>query len=800
MPGSLVGVVLIASREGVPLLADPLVPLLLLVLAAVLSPLLVRGLGARAFHLLAIAPVGVLGWAMANWSAVADGSGPTRSVQWIPELGLAIGLRMDGLSFLMVNLVAGVGALVMIYAGAYFDEGHPSLGRFGATMLLFAAAMVGLVLAEDLFALFLFWELTSVASYLLIGTDDRRAAARSGARQAFLITGAGGLAMLGGFILLGEAAGTSSMGGLVAEPPTGAAVDVAAALVAVGALTKSAQAPFHSWLPRAMAAPTPVSAFLHSATMVTAGIYLVARMSPAFADVGSWRPVVIGTGIASMLIGGYRALRQHDLKALLAYGTVSQLGLMMLLFGVGTPGAAAAGCLLLVAHGVFKAALFMIVGIIDHQAHTRDLRHLDGLAQRWPLAAAAAGLAAASMAGVPPLIGFVAKESALTSLGEVGYRWGPWLMGAVVAGSVLTVAYSARFVWGAFGPVEGAQRPDMVIDDAPRPSIGFAGPSFLLALVGLSLGLVPAAVDPVVAAATESIWHVEAEHLSLWHGFTPALVASIVAFGGGSLLFVARRRVERLQSSAPRLPGSQGAYDAIVKAVLEVADAVTAVVQNGSLPIYLAVTISTIVVLPLIGLAGDVVLPVLVVADSPVQVVVAVVMVTAALMATRARRRLEAVLLVGAVGYGVAAMFIIQGAPDLAMTQLLVETLGVVVFVLVFRHLPSGFVFPERLRARPPVATMARLVTAVGSALFMLVFTLAATGARSAPSISSEYLTRSKVEAAADNVVNAIVMDFRGFDTIGEITVLVVASLGVAAMVRAGRNGADGSHDERMSR
>ncbi len=750
-------------------------------------PALVRVLGTRAFHVAALAPLGVLVWAGANWSAVAAGRGPRWTVEWVPALGLTLGLGLDGLSLLMVLLIAGVAALVFLYAGSYFHDDDPALGRFGTTMLLFAAAMVGLVLAEDLFALFLFWELTSVASYLLIGTDDQRAPARSGARQALLITGMGGLAMLGGFIVLGESAGTWSMTALLAEPPSGRVVDVALLLVLVGALTKSAQVPFHSWLPRAMAAPTPVSAFLHSATMVTAGVYLIARFTPSFATSVGWRPVVIGAGAASMIVGGYRALRQHDLKALLAHGTISQLGLMTLLFGVGTTSAAAAGCLLLVAHGVFKASLFMVVGVVDHQTRTRDLRHLSGLGRRWPLAATSAVLAAASMAGIPPLVGFVAKESALAALGEVEYRWGPWLLATVVVGAMFTVAYSARFVWGAFGPAEHTQRPEAVVRDAPVPPVRFVAPAALLAVAGLAAGLFPALLEPLIDLATESLHLGEPhEHLALWHGLTPALAMSVAAICGGALLFVGRRRVERAQGRLPRLLSAQGAYDAVLKGVLEGADLLTAAVQHGSLPIYLGIILVTVVALPLVPLLAGFDLPGLVVAESPAQLLVAVVMVAAALAATRARRRMDAVLLVGAVGYGMAAMFVIQGAPDLAITQLLVETLGVAVFVLVFRKLPAQFP-TDPLRAGRSVlgARIPRVAVAVSAAVFAFVVTLAATGARTGEPISTEYLARAESDAGAANVVNAIVIDFRGFDTIGEITVLVVASLGVAALVRA---------------
>ncbi len=761
-------------------------------LVAAVLPMVARRLGPRAFLLAALPPAAACVWALSNWGNLADGGSVEQQVEWVPALGLDLGMRFDGLGFLMVGLVAGIGVLVFCYAASYFHDGDPVLGKFSATLLVFSGSMLGLVLSDNLLALFLFWELTSITSFLLIGTNDEKAAARSGALQALLITGMGGLAMLGGFIVLGETAGTYSMSALLADPPSGTLVNWALVLVLVGALTKSAQVPFHSWLPRAMNAPTPVSAYLHSATMVKAGVYLVARFSPAFAAAPPWRPIVLGAGIASMLIGGYRALRQHDIKLVLAYGTISQLGLMMVLFGAGTPETTFAGCTLLIAHGIFKASLFMLVGVVDHQAHTRDLRHLDMLGRRWPLVAATGAVVAASMAGLPPLLGFIAKEEALATLGDVSFAWGPWILAGVVVGSALTVAYSARFLWGAFGPAEGAERPEVVVSDAPKPSVAFVAPAAVLAVLTVLFGLVPAPVDAVVGRAFAAMWgeHPE-EHLALWHGLQQALLLSALAIGAGAVLFVWRRGVERTQRRMPQVPSAQGAYDGTLKGVLQGADGLTGVVQSGSLPIYLGIILTTVVVVPLVPVLGTDTWPELWFADSPMQVVIGFVMVVCAVAAARARRRFSAVLLVGAVGYGMAALFEIQGAPDLAITQLLIETLGVVIFVLVFRHLPNRF--PRRsLRG----SQVPRVLIAVASAVFVFVLTLVAIGARSSPSISSEYLERSYPEGGGNNVVNVIVVDFRGFDTMGEITVLAVAALGVAAIVRANRRGdIDGTHD-----
>ncbi len=760
--------------------------------AAVL-PVLASRIGRGVFYVAAAVPAAAFIWGVGAYGQISDSGPLLEQAAWVPQLGLTLGLRFDGFAFLMLSLVAGIGVLVFLYAGSYFHA-EPIIGRFAATLLLFSGSMVGLVLADNLLALFLFWELTSITSYLLISIEDEKTAARSGAMQALLITGMGGLAMLGGFVLLGEAAGTYSMAELLERPPSGSVVNVALLLVLIGAFTKSAQVPFHSWLPRAMNAPTPVSSYLHSATMVTAGVYLIARFTPAFADYSVWRPLVISFGLASMLIGASRSLRQHDLKLLLAYGTISQLGLMMLLFGVGTKESIFAGCTLLLAHGIFKAALFMLVGIIDHQSKTRDLRKLDRLGAQWPVVTATAGVVAASMAGIPPLFGFLAKEEALGALGETGFAWGVPVLIGVVIGSSLTVAYSARFVWGAFGPRpvsmiphQGFVRNEAVGQQVPKPSKMFLAPVFVLAVLTLLFGLFPSLIDPVIARAYASLVGVRAEHhLALWHGFTQALALSAVAIGAGFALFSWRLRVEKLQDSMPQVPSAQRGYDRTVKGLLEGADAVTGFVQHGSLPIYLGVILLTMIVLPGIPLLSDGVMPDLWFADSPMQVVVGLIMIVCACAAAVARRRFAAVLLVGAVGYGMAALFVIQGAPDLAITQLLIETLGVGVFVLAFRHLPADFVRSKFRRSQGVQIAIALL-----AGVFVFLFTLFAIGARTEPSISGEYLDKAYSEAGGNNVVNVIVVDFRGFDTMGEIVVLAVAALGVAALVRAKRSPAE---------
>jgi multicomponent Na+:H+ antiporter subunit A len=779
-------------------------------------------LGRRAFYVAALAPLWTLVWAVWAAGQLSDSGPITESHEWVAGLGLSVDMRLDWFSLILVLLVGGVGLCVFWYAASYFHDG-PGVTRTAAVLLLFAGSMFGLVCSDNLFLLFTFWELTSITSFLLIGTNDEAAGARSAALHALLVTGGGGLAMLGGFVLIGQSAGTYSLHAILTDPPSGTVVTVGLVLVLLGALTKSAQVPFHSWLPGAMAAPTPISAYLHSATMVKAGVYLVARFSPAFATVGPWRWIVLGCGTASLVVGGYRALRQHDLKLVLAFGTISQLGLLMILFGAGVPELAFAGCVLLIAHAAFKAALFLTVGIVDHQTHTRDLRELDGLGPRWPVVATAAALAAASMAGLPPLLGFIAKELALDGLLGEGVPAQAVLVVVVVVGSMFTVAYSARFWFGAFGSADtrhGFER-TLVGAEAPHPGRSLAAAPVVLAALGVVFGLVPALIAPLVDDAWESLGFAgEAPHLSLWHGLTVPLGLSALVIAGGAVLYLARVRVERWQGRVPRVPSAQGAYDRSLRGLLSGAGRVAGVVQSGSMPVYLITLLVTLVVVPGIPLlvsGGPSSWPDLV--DSPMQLVVGTIMIVAGLAAAVSRRRFAAVLLLSAVGYGMAALFMVQGAPDLALTQLLVETLGTVAFVLVLRHLPEGF--------SPATTPTRKVVPAVVGALvavFVFVFAITAGSVTGTPTpdadlagtdphvsaehgatdtpdgitVSEEYVARSLPEAHGKNIVNVIVVDFRGFDTLGEITVLLVAALGVVALVQVGRRrgGNDDTDDD----
>ncbi len=770
------------------------------VIAAV-APVSARTLGRRVFYLCGVAPLATVLWAAWVAPDVLEGEAVTASFGWLPAIGLEATFRVDAFALVMISLVSGIGTLIFLYSVPYFshhDGTDRDLGRFASHLTAFAGAMLGLVLTDNLLVLYVFWELTSITSYLLIGYEDEKGSARAAALQAILITSSGGLIMLAGFVLIGEAAGTYELSALVANPPLTGAGAVGALLTIAGAVTKSAQMPFHMWLPGAMAAPTPVSAYLHSATMVKAGVYLVARMAPAFAEVPGWRALLLTFGLITMIGGGLRALRQHDLKLLLAFGTVSQLGFMMTLFGAGFVEATHAGVVLLLAHAMFKATLFMVAGIVDHQTHTRDIRRLSGVGRRMPALAVVGTVASLSMAGLPPLFGFIAKESAYEAYvhAELVAPWGAVVLAGLVAGSVLTFAYSHRFVWGTFARKERAEARELVGSRSPMPSRLFlAGPALLVALT-IATGIVPVSADHLVNAASQGLIGGEEIHLALWHGFTLALLLSVVTIGLGVALVWVREPVAELQERYGGWRGTQAAYEWSIKAINVVADRTTGIVQNGSLPIYLAVILLTAVALPTSALLTlpDMPAP-LALAEDAGQLLVAIGIIVAAVSLIFSQRRFISVLLIGGVGYGVAVLFVLQGAPDLALTQFLIETLSVVVFVLVLRFLPPTFHHrPWRL------GQVVRMLTAASVGVFVFFLALVAGGSRpsSVTPVSTEFLARSIDEAGGHNVVNVILVDFRGFDTLGEITVLMVAALGVAALVLASRRDQGvGEEDER---
>jgi len=767
---------------------------------AAVAPFLFRKLGRKAFYALAAVPAGSFVWLILQHGAVYADSGTLHAgtaevIPWIPELQIELAFRMDALAWFMSLLVLGVGALVLVYCAGYFKNKDEDLGGFGAQLLAFAGAMFGLVIADDLLLLFIFWELTTVLSYLLIGYARTRLSARRSALQALVVTTAGGLAMLVGLIILGSAAGTYRLSAILELAPTlvtGPAGEVTAAavvLILIGAITKSALVPFHFWLPGAMAAPTPVSAYLHAAAMVKAGIYLVARLAPGFTETAYWLPVVLGLGLATMLVGGYRALRQTDIKLILAYGTVSQLGFLTMVVGLGTPDAALAGLAMLLAHGLFKATLFLVVGIIDHQTGTRDIRELSGVYGSARALAFVAAIGAASMAGLPPLAGFVAKESVLEAFVHYGSGSlaGLVILAGLVLGSILTFAYSARFMWGAFAVKPGVE----AIAFKPIKPAFLAAPA-ILSLLTVLYGLWPDPVDgwiqPYAAlfvngtASDGGDPAGAAGHLALWHGFTPALGLTAVTFALGLAMFYGRNAVSRLQGLVPGWIDGDRAYQLTIGALDDIAVWVTGRTQRGSLFFYLSVILTVAFVLPLTALilAGKPLPGGLYLIDpgSPLQLVAGAGIVIGALAAVRAQKRFLAVLMVSVTGYGIALMFALQGAPDLALTQMLVETIILVAFVLAMRSLPA------ELRDRAGGRYRAiRAIIGLAFGVTMIFVAIHALGARVALPVSLEFPQLAYEGGGGLNVVNVTLVDIRAWDTFGEISVLALAATGVASLI-----------------
>ncbi|MDV6268251.1 Na+/H+ antiporter subunit A [Rhodococcus sp. ACPA4] len=746
--------------------------------AALLAPLVVRRFGRNGFFPLSLVPLVSLGWVIDKWGTVE-----TLHITWAPGLSMDIDFRFDALSAIMAVLVLGVGTLILIYCARYFNDDEPRLGIFAAEMVAFAGAMFGLVTSDNMLLLYMFWELTTVLSFLLVGHYAERATSRRAATQALLVTTAGGLAMLVGMIILGQAGGSYNLSDLVANPPTGWLPSVAIVLILIGALSKSAIVPLHFWLPGAMAAPTPVSGYLHAAAMVKAGIYLVARLAPGYADSPPWRITIISLGLLSMILAGWRAMRAYDLKLVLAFGTVSQLGFMMVLVGLGTRDAALAGMTMVVAHAMFKAALFMVVGIIDHTTGTRDLRKLAHLGKTAPALAIIAALAAASMAGLPPLLGFVGKEAALESVLETDVL-GHWssiaVITVIVMGSILTVGYSIRFIWGAFGR-KTLSKPSPAVSKMHAPSALFLFSPGLLAVAGLAAGILSPQLEKLLTPYSTTLPagpHAD-YHLALWHGVNTPLLLTCVVIAGGFALYIAQRQISRLHFEHPPLGNADRIYDATLRGMDTISMRLTGVTQRGSLPRTQSTILATLVVVPLVLLIIDTDTGVdLRLWDSPIQLTIALMMIAAAIAATVMRNRLAAVILVGLTGYGSGVLFALHGAPDLALTQFLVETLTLVIFVLVLRKFPAEIDESKAIGFKLPRALLAGAVGITITAIAAY-----AVNARNTRPIYELLPDAAYTIGNGKNVVNVLLVDIRAWDTLGEISVLLVAATGVASLV-----------------
>ncbi len=750
--------------------------------ATAVAPLLVYRWGRLAFYPLALVPLGSLVWVALNWPG--PGQATTANVQWLPELSMDITLRFDALAGIMSVLVLGIGALVLFYCGDYFHHHdgriEKRLPSFAAELVAFSGAMFGLVASDNMLVLYVFWELTTVLSFLLVGHYAERASSRRAATQALLVTTFGGLAMLVGIIVLGNMAGTYLLSELIASPPTGVAASVAVVLVLIGALSKSAIVPMHFWLPGAMAAPTPVSAYLHAAAMVKAGVYLVARMSPGFAESPPWRPTVVVLGVLTMLLAGWRAVREYDLKLILAFGTVSQLGLITLMVGTGGSDMMLAGLALLCAHAMFKASLFMVVGVIDHATGTRDIRRLAWLGQRSRPLLVIAVAATASMAALPPFLGFVAKEADLETVlhsSDLGAA-APYVLAGIVLGSVFTTIYSLRFLVGAFGR-KGLPQPSKRVSEMHRPPTTFLAAPAILAGAGLLFGLWPTKLDEMLDTYADTVPGGDHYELALWHGFGLPLLLSALVLAVGAAAFFGRARLRRVRTARAPLGNADRIYDAALRGADLLSVRLTAATQRGSIPATQSVILCTLVLVPVIVLAiGNRDRPDFALWDSPLQVVVGLVILAAAVSATMMRNRLAAVLLVGVTGYGCGTVFAFHGAPDLALTQFLVETLTLVIFVLVLRTLPAEADSANIKRYRLPRAVLALAVGATVTTL--AAFAMAA---RTTRPIAELLPDAAYYRGHGSNTVNVLLVDIRAWDTMGEISVLLVAATGVASLV-----------------
>jgi multicomponent Na+:H+ antiporter subunit A len=698
---------------------------------------------------------------------------------WVPALNLSLSFRLDGLGLLFALLITAIGTLIVVYAGKYLEE-HPQRGRFFATLFAFMGSMLGLVLSDDMILLFVFWELTGFTSFLLIGFEHERPEARRAATQALIVTGGGGLALLAAAILVLEAAGSSLLsevaaaGGLAGhELYTGIV-----ALVLAAAFTKSAQFPFHFWLPNAMEAPTPVSAYLHSATMVKAGVYLIARMTPVAGGTSLWIGVITAAGALTMALGAIRALLETDLKRILAYSTISALGIMVLLVGLGTSQAVMAGLVYLIAHACYKGALFLVAGAIDHETGTRDVRLLGGLRRAMPRTAAAAAMAAASMAGIPLFAGFIAKEQLYESA-RLSALPDPW------SGILLTLAVAASSCLGAAAFVAGIAPFRGRAGIAPTPHeapVPLWGAPVVLAAAGVILGVAPWLAGDVIRVAVESVTGRPAEvSLALWHGLTLTVVLSAVTLVGSVALFTMRNRLWSLRW--PATMHAERLYSHTIAALDAASRHLAPLLQSASLRAYVLVVVASATALVTLALAADRILPEPGRWTPPHvhEVMLAMLIVGGALSAALARSNMAAVLSLGTVGYGIAVLYALLGAPDLAMTQFAVETLTVVIFVLVFYQLRGFGDLSSRL-----VKTRDAIVAAGAGLLVMtLVLFVGASGTTSR--LADYFVDTAPTLGHGLNVVNVILVDFRGFDTLGEITVLVTVAIGVRALLLIGR-------------
>ncbi|EPC02940.1 hypothetical protein L861_21725 [Litchfieldella anticariensis FP35 = DSM 16096] len=745
---------------------------------AAFAPLLHRWFGERAGLVMALLPASLSLWLFFQLPAVTAGEVLVFEYPWVPGLDISLTFLLDGLSLLFALMISVIGVFVLIYTRGYL-KGHPDLARFHVVLVAFMMSMLGLVLADNVVTLFVFWELTSITSYLLIGFNHTDPEARKSALQSLLITAGGGLSLLAGLIMMALIGDSWSLQGLTSQGDVirehGFYLPILLCVLG-GAFTKSAQFPFHFWLPNAMAAPTPVSAYLHSATMVKAGIYLLARLQPGLGGTEAWMTLLSLFGAVTMVTGAFLALRHTSIKSLLAYSTVMALGTLTMLLGIGTKEAMVAFATFLLAHSLYKGALFLVAGILDHETGTKDIAAMGGLRRAMPVTATCAGIAALSLGGVIPLFGFIGKESMLEAVLHAE-RFSPFLSALSLSAAIMTLAAAAIV---ALRPFFGTRR------ETPRaphegPPEMLVGP-ILLAGLSLLLGVAPELASGLIAAAASSV-NGEPLHasLSLWHGINPALMLSLVSLVLGLLIFRYwghwRAWLRPLEPLFAR--GPEAGYFKFMDLIVTVSIWQTRMLQNGYIRNYLVMTLLVLVgltgytLLARQGLTFDFALDVHI-----HEVLVVGLMVSGAITACIMRLRLAAVAAVGTMGFCIALIFVTFSAPDLGITQLLVETLTVILLVLVLFRLPrfaSLSTSLERVRD---------LVVAGSTGLLVTLLILTVLDGRLFPSISDYMIANSQPEGHGHNIVNVILVDIRALDTLGEVFVLALAAIGVYAMLR----------------
>lgn len=720
---------------------------------------------------------------LTNLPAILAGQTVMARIDWMPELGLNFTLMLDGLGFFFALLILGIGMLIIVYGRNYLSR-EDNMGEFFTYLLLFQGAMVGIVMSDNILLLLIFWELTSLASFLLIGYWKHLAEGRQGARMALTVTGMGGLSMIGGMLILGQIVGSYDLSVILQNREAIQADPMflpALILILLGCFTKSAQFPFHFWLPHAMAAPTPVSAYLHSATMVKAGIFLMARMWPVFSGTPEWFYLVTTAGLITMVLGAVIALFKHDLKSLLAFSTVSHLGLITMLLGTGTAFGALAAVFHILNHATFKAALFMSAGIVDHEAHTRDIRRLGGLRHLMPVTFTIATVAALSMAGIPLLNGFLSKEMMLEEAHHTVLFGSHWLVPVMATvGSLFSAAYCFRFIGHTFlGPVR---------DDYPHkphdPNAGMWLPPALLAVLVVVIGVAPFLVQDFVFLVAKAVMGdaavLKTKYIKIWHGLTPALYMSLIAVFGGLAVLMLFKPLSKIWETTPR-PEAKVIFEAVIAAFVRLSQVLTHPLHNGSFTRYAMIGVIAMIAAGYHAYAtGTVAAPVRAIQSvGPVPIAGWAMLVAATCgLVIMHRQRLLALILIGIVGLMVSVGFVYLSAPDLAMTQFTVEVVTIILLLLALNFLPNQTPVESTTlrRTRDAVVSVAAGLATFGLAYHYLLRDFID------PSISEFHLANSYKGGGGTNVVNVILVDFRGFDTFGEIIVLGIAALLIYAL------------------